>query len=103
MQRLRGGDDVEMTRQKGQRFDLADDVQASAEAGREASDELDRPIDAEDLMAGIAQHRGEAAAAGAQVEDPRGFLADHPCGRSFWIRISPRRHGGNFSGARPVG
>jgi hypothetical protein len=54
-------------------------------------------------MAGIAQHRGEAAAAGAQVEDPRGFLADHPCGRSFWIRISPRRHGGDFSGARPVG
>jgi hypothetical protein len=99
MQRLGGGDDIEMTRQEWQRLDLADDVQASAEAGREASDKLDRSIDAEDLMTGIAQHRGESAAARPEIEDPHGLLADHPNGRSLWIRISPRRHGGNFNGA----
>ena len=98
MQCLRGSDDVEMTRQERQRLDLADDMQPSAEAGWETGDELDRSIDAEDLMTGIVQHRGESAATRAEVEDPGGFFADHPCWRSFWIRISLRHHGGNFNG-----
>jgi hypothetical protein len=49
-------------------------------------------------MTGIAQHRRESAAACPEVENSHGLLADHPNGRTFWIRISPRRHGGNFSG-----
>jgi hypothetical protein len=50
-------------------------------------------------MPGIAQHCGKSAATRAEVEDPRGFFADHPCWRSFWIRISLCHHGGNFNGA----
>ena len=60
---LRGSDDVEMTRQEWQRLDLADDVPASSEAGWEICHQIDCAIDAEHLMAGIAQHRRESAAA----------------------------------------
>jgi hypothetical protein len=74
-------------------------VPASSEAGWETRHEIDGAIDAEHLVTGVAQHRRESAAARPEVENPHGLLADHPNGRSVWIRISPRRHGGNFSGA----
>jgi hypothetical protein len=99
VQSLRGSDDVEMTRQERQRLDLADDMPVSSEARWESSHHVDRAIDAEHLMPGGGQHRGESAAACSDIENPRGPLADHPSGRSFWIGIPPRRHGGNFSGA----
>jgi hypothetical protein len=99
VQRLRRSDDIEMTRQERQRLDLSDDVPASSKAGWETRHEIDCAIDTEHLMTGIAQHRRESAAARPQVENPHCRLADHPRGRSFWIRISLRRHGGNFSGA----
>jgi hypothetical protein len=99
MQRLRRSDHVEMTRQERQGFDLADDVPASPQTGRQASHQIDRAIDAEHFMTGIAQHCRESAAARPEVKDPHRLLTDHPRGRSFWIRSSPRRHGGNFSGA----
>jgi len=43
-----------MTGQEWQRLDLAYDVPASFEAGREARHEIDGAIDAEHLMTGIA-------------------------------------------------
>jgi hypothetical protein len=88
-----------MTRQERQRLDLANDMPASSKAGREASHKVDRAIDAEHFMTGIAQHGRESTAARAEVKDPHRLLADHPRGRGFRIRISPRRHGGNFSRA----
>src|SRR5829696_4887791 len=63
MQRLRGSDDIEMTRQERQRLNVADNVQPCAEAVWQTSDEFDRVIDAEHLMTGIAQHRSKATAA----------------------------------------
>jgi hypothetical protein len=103
VQRLCCGDDVEMARQKGQGFDLANDVETRAESGRKTSNELNRSIDAEDFVAGIVQHRSKPAAARPEVENPHTPCADHPSRRSFWIGIPPRRHSGNFSGARPAG
>jgi hypothetical protein len=88
-----------MTRQERQRLDLANDMAPSSKAGRKASHEFDGAIDAEHFMTGIAQHRRKTTPSSPDVEDPHRLLADHPRRRSFWIRISPRRHGGNFSGA----
>ena len=68
---LRGSDDVEMTRQEWQRLDLADDA-GEFRGGREICHQIDRAIDAEHLMTGIAQHRRESAAACPEVENPLG-------------------------------
>jgi hypothetical protein len=102
MQGLRGGHDIEVTRQKRQRLDMADHVQPGAKASRQIRNEFHGAIDAEHLMTGSAQHRGETTAAGSEVEDPHPFGTDHPRGCGVRIGSTRLSHGGNFSGARPA-
>ena len=103
MQRLCSSDDIEVARKEWQRLDLSDDVQPCAQPGWQTRDEFNGAVDAEDLVTGSTQHRGEAATAGAEVENSHALGANHPSCRSSRIRSPLRRHGGNFSGARPAG
>ena len=101
MQRLRGSDHVEMTRQERQRFDLADDVPASPQTGRQASHQIDRAIEGKTgttaVLTGIQEYAAECAMLkvlgtetldycvdeGVQIHGGYGFLQDYPIERAY--------------------